>query len=450
MPEFLIVGAGIAGVSLAYHLSVRYGARDVLLLDMGAPLALTSDKSTEAYRNWWPGPDDAMICLMNRSLDLLEELDATSGGRFGLNRRGYLFATADPERIPYWLQAGEAAARGGAGPLRVHPGPDPYVPAAPEGWRNAPTGADLLTDRDLIARHFPYLAPETVAVLHVRRAGWLSAQQYGQWMLEQARRAGVTLHRGRLVGVEVRHGRVQAARLADGTRIPTDHLVLATGPYLRATAALLGADLPLVCERHLKVAFDDHRGALPRDAPLLIWADPQRLPWTPEERAALAEGPEAAWLLEPFPSGVHIRPEGGGGSRVVLALWEYDTPRFETPRFPLPEDPLYPEIVLRGLSTMLPAMRPYLERLPRPRVDGGYYVKAPDNRPVVGPLGVKGAWALGGLSGFGIMASQGVADLLAAYLTGQPLPSYAAAFAPDRFTPAYLARWAEADDAWQL
>ena len=450
MPEVTIIGAGIAGVSLAYHLSVREGMREVVLVDRRAPLSLTSDKSTEAYRNWWPGPDDAMIRLMNRSLDLLEEVDTASGGRLGLNRRGYLFATADPDRVEAWIQAGKAAAQGGAGPLRIHPGPDPYLPADPEGWRSAPTGADLITDPDFIVRHFPYLTSETVAVLHVRRAGWLSAQQYGRWLLEQARRAGVRLVQGELVAVEVRQGRVQAAQLADGTRLPTAHLVLATGPYLKATAALLGVDLPVVCERHLKVAFADPLGALPREAPLLIWADPQHLPWDSEERAALAEDPEAAWLLAEFPSGVHLRPEGGGGSPMVLALWEYDTPRYEVPRFPVPGDPLYPEIVLRGLSTMLPGMRPYLRRLPRPVVDGGYYVKAPDNRPIVGPLPVSGVWALGALSGFGIMASQGVADLLAAYLSGRSLPGYAAAFAPDRFTPDYLARWQAAEDAWQL
>ncbi|HEY57026.1 MAG TPA: FAD-binding oxidoreductase [Anaerolineae bacterium] len=450
MPEVTIIGAGIAGVSLAYHLSVQAGMRDVVLVDQGAPLSLTSDKSTEAYRNWWPGPDDAMIRLMNRSLDLLEELNAASGGRFGLNRRGYLFATADPARVDAWAQTGQAAAHGGAGPLRLHPGPDPYIPAVPQGAHPPLTRADLITAPALIARHFPYLAPETVAVLHVRRAGWLSAQQYGQWMLERARQAGVQFLQGELVEVEVRRGRVQAARLTDGTRLPTAHFVLATGPYLKATAALLGVDLPVVCERHLKVAFSEPLGALPREAPLLIWADPQRLPWDEEERAALAEDPEAAWLLGEFPAGVHIRPEGEGGSPMVLALWEYHTPRYTQPRFPVPGDPLYPEIVLRGLSTMLPGMRPYLTRLPRPTVDGGYYVKAPDNRPLVGPLPVQGAWVLGALSGFGIMASQGVADLLTAYLIGHPLPGYAAAFAPDRFTPEYLARWEASADAWQL
>jgi len=71
--NIVICGAGIAGLAAAYVLSSR-GFDGILLVDKGAPLSLTSDKSTEAYRNWWPGPDGAMLALMNRSIDLLESL----------------------------------------------------------------------------------------------------------------------------------------------------------------------------------------------------------------------------------------------------------------------------------------------------------------------------------------------------------------------------------------
>src|SRR5687768_9886167 len=71
--EVVICGAGIAGIATAYHLT-RRGVTDVVLVDERPPLSLTSDKSTECYRNWWPGPGDAMVAAMNRSIDLLEEL----------------------------------------------------------------------------------------------------------------------------------------------------------------------------------------------------------------------------------------------------------------------------------------------------------------------------------------------------------------------------------------
>ena len=65
--EVVICGAGIAGIAAAYHLAVRRGVTGVVLVDERPPLSLTSDKSTECYRNWWPGPGDAMVRLMNRA-----------------------------------------------------------------------------------------------------------------------------------------------------------------------------------------------------------------------------------------------------------------------------------------------------------------------------------------------------------------------------------------------
>ena len=96
--EVVICGAGIAGVATAYHLAVRRGVRDIVIVDERPPLTLTSDKSAECYRNWWPGPGNDMVALMDRSVDLLEELAVESDNVFRLNRRGYLFATAEPAR----------------------------------------------------------------------------------------------------------------------------------------------------------------------------------------------------------------------------------------------------------------------------------------------------------------------------------------------------------------
>src|SRR5258708_13682358 len=133
--EVVICGAGIAGIAAAYHLAVRRGVTGVVLVDERPPLSLTSDKSTECYRNWWPGPGDAMVRLMNRSIDLLEELARESGNVFRMNRRGYLFATADPARVPELVRRADEAARLGAGPVPVHPSPSSaYRPPPPAGF----------------------------------------------------------------------------------------------------------------------------------------------------------------------------------------------------------------------------------------------------------------------------------------------------------------------------
>src|SRR5215217_7918380 len=118
--EVVICGAGIAGIAAAYELAVKRGLRDVLLVDQGAPLSLTSDKSTECYRNWWPGPGDTMVKFMSRSIDLLEEIARESDNAIRMNRRGYVYATANPDQIPVFRRAAAEAASLGAGPLRIH------------------------------------------------------------------------------------------------------------------------------------------------------------------------------------------------------------------------------------------------------------------------------------------------------------------------------------------
>jgi sarcosine oxidase subunit beta len=243
---------------------------------------------------------------------------------------------------------------------------------------------------------------------------------------------------------------VAAVRLADGGALPTGVFVNAAGPMVNEVAGLLGLNLPVYCERHTKVAFHDPRGVVPREAPLLIWADSQRLDWAADERALLAEDPEAAWMLGELPAGAHTRPEGGHGSDVLLMLWAYDA-HAVAPVFPPDFDPAFDEVVLRGLTTMLPGLAAYQGKATRPAYDGGYYVKTRENRLLAGPLPLEGAYVLGAFSGYGLMAACGAAELLGAHLAGGALPPYAPAFAPARYQdPAYLHRLAQWDDTGQL
>src|SRR4051812_30247666 len=214
--KIVICGAGIAGVAAAYFLSLKNGVDDVTLVEPGNPLSLTSDKSTEAYRNWWPGPDRAMTAFMDRSIDLIEEIARVTGKRINLNRRGYVFATADSGKIDFLQTMAKSAESRGGGSARFHDtASSVYTPSPERGFEFSLTGADVITDRSLIRRHFPYLSPETIAVAHARRAGWLSAQQLGAVMLKAARERGVRLMRGKVVGIESGE-RVRAVRVEHG------------------------------------------------------------------------------------------------------------------------------------------------------------------------------------------------------------------------------------------
>lgn len=448
--EVVICGAGIAGISAAYFLAVRHGLQNVLLVDERPPLTLTSDKSTEAYRNWWPGPGTAMIDLLDRSIDLLETLAQETGNVFHLNRRGYVYLAGSPAGAETLQRRAREIAALGAGPLREHPGPDPYQPHRAEGFRDQPAGADLLLGRERVQAHFPYLAGDITAALHTRRCGWLSAQQLGMTWLQQARAAGVEFHSGRVTMVRRSGGRVKAVQVNDSW-IDTPRFVNAAGPYLAAVGRLLDVDLPVFNELHHKLAFNDHRQVIPREAPMMIWDEPLALPWTPSEREELAAYADTRWLLNDLPAGLHFRPEGGPDSPIVLMLWPYHTAQHQPVWPPPTADEFFPDLVLRGLCSMIPDLGVYIGRAGKPTIDSGYYCKTAENRPLIGPLPVSGAYVYGALSGYGIMAAAAGGDLLAAHITGQSLPNYAPDFLLNRYDdPAYQAMLADWGDSGQL
>ena len=456
--DIVICGAGIGGVAAAYELAVRRGlarSQRIVLVDPLPPLTLTSDKSTECYRNWWPGPGTTMVRFMDRSIDLLEEMAAASGDRLAMNRNGYAYFTAEPERAAQLERTAREISALGAGDLRVHRGAmsDPLFPEAPYDKLDPSIGgADLLLDPQTIRCRYPFLNPATVAALLPRRCGWLAAQQLGMWMLEQARDAGVELVEGRLTGVAVESGRVTGVEIARpaGTveRISTGTLVNAAGPLAPEVGRLGGLELPLFNELHGKVYLDDVKQVVPRELPLMIWCDPVTLDWGEEERAGLAADPELAYLTRPLPGGVHFRPEGGRDSRMLLLLFTYHLDAL-TPVWPPKFDPWYPEVALRAVAQMVPGFGVYLgDKMHRSFVDGGYYCKTAENRLLVGSTPVAGLHLMCGLSGYGIMAAAAAAELLGATLTGGTLPEYAAEFRLDRYDdPAYQARLARGEFA---
>lgn len=442
LADIIICGAGITGAAAAHYLS-KAGIQNILLLDERPPLSFTSDRSTECYRNWWPDPD--MLALMKRSIDLMESLADESGNIFRMNRRGYLYVTAEESKIADLENASRVTSELGAGPLRLHSSDtSAYQPSQPDGFHDSPEGADLLLGNQLIRKYFPYLTERAVAALHVRRAGWLSAQQLGMYLLETARRSGVRYEAGKVTEVDVKNSRVQGVQLSSGEHIQSPIFVNAAGPYLKEVGRMLGSDIPIFTELHLKAVIKDALGVVGRDAPLLIWNDVQTLPWEADEREALAGDDETHWLTQIFPAGAHTRPEGAGDN--ILMLWEYQTKVME-PEWPPLMDEQYPEIALRGLAALLPRMKDYFSKMPRPQLDGGYYTKTRENRPLVGPLSVDGAYVIGAVSGYGIMSACGVGELLAAQVTGATLPSYAKAFELSRYDdPEYqekLEHWAD-------
>ena len=363
-----------------------------------------------------------MVQLMNRSIDLLEEMAEESGDVFSLKQRGYLYVTADQATLDEMTRQAEVTSRMGGGDVRRHPGPKPYG--------DADDGVDVLGPAEL-REHHPWITANAIGALQVRRAGYFSAQQLGAWMLDEARSHGVEMTSAKVVGIGNEAGRVTGVTLDDGSRIDSDYVVVAAGPMAQEVAAMVDLDLPLVSELHIKVAFRDHLRIIPRDAGMFIWSDPQRLDWPDDVRSEL-EAMDRTDVIGEMPVFCHGRPEGGPDSPYFVALWEYNSQIME-PTWPLPVDDLYPEVVMKGLTTMVPGLSPYLEGLPEHTMDGGYYTKTRENRPLIGPCGPEGLAVVCGFSGFGVMVASGAGDLAARHISGVALPSYADDFLLSRY-----------------
>ena len=471
--DAVVVGAGVVGVACANYLS-RRGVR-VLLVASRPPLSYTSSLSTECYRNYWGG-HSSMTAFMNRSIDLLEERAAECGNAFSMNRRGYCFLSAtDAGAERHAAQAAAATAAGHASGAVHADGKHGVRYRGAELAYDAPVdGLSAFRGRDAIDAFFAdlpngFVAREVSSVLHCGRAGWMSAQQMGATLLEGARAAGArtatpatllsvaTADGGRRIsGVDLQWGEGGAAI----EHVPCSIVVNCAGPFAAEVNAMLvrasgGAAarggtslpaLPLENEIHAKAMLRDPHGAVPMEAPMMIWDDEIAIPWSAEEREALLEmGGFEATLARPLPAGAHFRPYPGATGTVVM-LWEALHMDVHVAA-PPPSEPelrgaLFAELLIRGLSAMVPRLgEAYLaadgSMQATVAIDGGYYTKTPDNLPLIGALpgAPGGSYVCAGLSGYGVMASNAAGELLAAHVAGadEALPSYADVFRPERW-----------------
>jgi glycine/D-amino acid oxidase-like deaminating enzyme len=430
--EVAVVGAGNVGIAVAYYLVKEQRVRSVALIDPRDPMSLTSAQSGENYRNWWPHP--VMTAFTDHAIGLLEGIDRETGGRLHMTRGGYALVTRRPapDDLIRDLQRGYGST-GAQIRIRDTVGGS-YQPPCRTPWERAPDGVDVLVNQALIRRTFPSYAADVSAVIHVRRAGSISAQQLGQFMLEEIRGRGAILVRAEVRGIaEGSPFTLEFATAGSSMTLRADKIVNAAGPMARDIGALLGEDIPVKCVYQQKIAFQDREAAIPRDMPFTIDLDGQALAWSDEDRELLAAEPSARHLVLPMRGGIHCRPDGAADGTWVKLGWAYND-QASDPHGEEPVDPQFPDTVLRGASRLHPGLSAYIGRLPRgARHYGGYYTMTDENWPLIGPMKTHGAFIAAALSGFGSMAACATGALCAAWVTGRPVPDYARALSSERY-----------------
>ncbi len=257
--DVVIIGGGVIGSSVAYHLSANpdFTGRIAVVERDPTYAASSSSLSTSAIRQQFTTP--ANIRMSDYSIGFLrrvKELLSVEGfeADIGLREPGYLI-------------------------LGV-PGDIPAFEAKNATQRACGINTELLTPSEMRRRH-PWLNVEDLGIgsYGPEKEGWFDGPALLQAFKRKARAQGVEYIAGTVTGLEMAGGRIGAVLLADGARLAAGAVVNAAGPWSGAIGRMAGLDVPVVPLKRCIFVFDS----------------PERIPDSP-------------FIFDT--SGVVLRPEG--------------------------------------------------------------------------------------------------------------------------------------------
>lgn len=216
--DVAIVGGGIVGASIAYHLALR-GWKNVVVFEREEALGTGSTgKCAGGVRLQFSTA--ANVELSRISIAALERFEEEMGEPVDFKRNGYLFVLTTEEDFETF-RANAAEQRHLGVPVEV---------LTPKGALEI---VPQLRIEDLVGATF--CGAEGIANPHAIVQGYA----------KNARRLGVELVRSAEVsGMEVTHGRV-VALVAGGERWETGWVVNAAGPWARQVGAMAGVEVPV-------------------------------------------------------------------------------------------------------------------------------------------------------------------------------------------------------------
>lgn len=213
--RFVVVGAGVHGLSVAVHLAERLGSgEEIVVLDKLRVGAGASGVSGGIVRNFYRSA--AINEIVRRSVEIFE-LDPAL---FGFRQVGYLAVVPEAQAEDLERIAEQHAAVGYASRLVL--------------------GADAVTAA-LRVRFPDWRATGAAAMLDERRSGWADAGRTVAALAGIARSAGVRIcERVEVTGFDRRGDDVESVETRVGPIACRDAVVLAPGPWARDLWNLLG------------------------------------------------------------------------------------------------------------------------------------------------------------------------------------------------------------------
>jgi glycine/D-amino acid oxidase-like deaminating enzyme len=246
--DVAVIGAGVHGASVAFHLATR-GVRTVVIERM-SPAGGPTGRSSAIVRAYYT---NAFLARVARdSISMFRDFEQHTGRDAGFRETG-LLVLHPPED--------EATVR-------------EVVPRLND--QGVPT--DLLEPQQVVAE-WPAFDLDGIAIAAFERdAGYADPVLTTQGLLERARELGAEIRPGHGVTAIEREGSAWTVSTPDAA-IAAERVLIAAGPWSAPLASMVGADLPLTVERHIVAIF--------------AWSDDTRVP---------AHGD--------LPNGYYFRPEG--------------------------------------------------------------------------------------------------------------------------------------------
>lgn len=374
----VIVGGGIAGASIAFHLA-KLGWRDVVVLEQDELVSGTTSHAPGLVGQLRSHP--SLTRMLMHSVSLYRSLRVD--GVAGYHEVGSLRLASSKPRLEELKR--QAAFAKGVG-----------------------LDVELLTPTEA-GSLFPLMSLTGVeGALLVPSDGSATAPLLAKALLNEAISAGVSVHpRTRVQAVEKSGGRVRAVVTSAG-RIETEHLVVACGIWSPIVGRLAGVALPLIPMQHQYAVTSDLPELQARTVPNL--RDPDKLVYLRQKDAGFVIG---GYERNPRPFAVESIP-----NRPDPTVHDFDPAHF---------DPLR-----RAAAERVPA----LASIEIVRGVNGLESFTPDGEFLLGQSrDVPGFWAACGFCAHGVSSAGGVGQLLAEWIVSGRPPLDVSQMALDRFGP---------------
>ncbi|HEY1480466.1 MAG TPA: FAD-binding oxidoreductase [Gaiellales bacterium] len=237
----VIVGGGVIGTSIAFHLA-EAGHRDVLLLERSALASGSTSRAAGGVRTQFS--DELNIRIALRSIEAFAAFGERPGWEIDLHQVGYLFLLTTPEQVATFGQSIELQNSLGV--------PSRLLTPAEAGELNPLVRLD-----DVLAAAFcpldGHATPEAVV------QGYASA----------ARSHGATLVTDCSVdSIELDDGEIRAVETSLG-RVETDTVICAAGAWSRAIGEMAGVEIDVTPLRR-QVLVSEPVPGLSRTLPMTI------------------------------------------------------------------------------------------------------------------------------------------------------------------------------------